>query len=159
MGEWYWIGLCAGLGVIRIPLPTFTPDATRYRQEIEKEFAGLPPKDVLIDAGSWMYVKDGIVMKDRAPSIGERANSETGDFSAFIDRLNRQQYAKILVRNYHSSDFWYDHGTWRRPSGIRHALETNYHEVGTIDGVREWDGGVHGRYLFKPVSVLVRNGR
>ncbi len=36
---------------------------------------------VLLDAGTWAYFKDGVVMKDRAPSIGERGHSQTGDFS------------------------------------------------------------------------------
>ncbi len=150
--------LSSGLGVIRIPLPTFTPDATRYVREIEKEFEGLPPQDVLLDAGSWVYAKSGVVMKDRAPSIGDRGYSRTGDFSALLDRIAQQRYAKILVRNFHSPDFWYDHSLWAESSGIRQALEANYHEVGTIAAVRERDA-THGRYLFNPISILIRNAR
>lgn len=151
--------MCSGLGVIRIPLPTFTPDAIRYAREVEAQFKGADPNDVLLDAGSWVYVKGGVVMKDRAPSIGERGYSMTGDFSAFIDRLKQRKYAKILVRNFHSPDFWYDHASWQEPSGIRKALEANYHEVGMIAAVMDRDGEVHGNYLFSPISILVRNER
>jgi hypothetical protein len=145
--------LAAGLGVVRIPTPAFPADATRYVREIEREFDGLPASAVLLDAGSWMYMKDGVVMKDRATNIGERGYSQTGDFSGAIARIAERRYAKILARNYHSDDFWYDHAMWSRPSGIRRALAENYREVGTIAAVRGETG--RGRYLFNEVTVLV----
>ena len=96
-------------------------------------------------------------MKDRAASFGDRGYGGVGDFSGMIRRLGERRYAKILVRNYHSPDFWYDHYSWPTPSGVRQALAANYHEVGTIPAVREGDPTKRPRYLFSEISILVPN--
>jgi hypothetical protein len=145
--------LASGLAVVRIPIPPYTPDAGRYVREIEREFAGLPADSVLLDAGSWMYMRDGVVMKDRATSIGERGYSQTGDFSGILGRIEGRRYAKILVRNWGDGDFWYDHEIWERPSGIRAALEANYREARTI-AAADMEGRKAG-YLFNTITVLV----
>ena len=148
-----------GLGLVRIPVPPFSEqDATRYIHQIENEFAGLPPEDVLQDVGSWVYLRDGVVMKDRAPSIGERGLSETGNFSGMIGRLNARIYKKILVRNFHSGDFWYDHEIWPRSSGIRQAMNENYREAGRIPAVSGM-APADLPYGFNEISVLVPRDR
>jgi hypothetical protein len=144
--------LFSGLGLIRIPIRPLSPDAQRYVRQIEDQFQGLPAQDVLLDVGSWVYFKEGVVMKDRAPSIGERGYSETGDFSGILQRLREQKYKKILVRGLHSPDFWYDNYLWPKSSGIRQALQENYHEVGQIKGV-EGDPN----YLLGDISILMPN--
>jgi hypothetical protein len=149
--------LLGGLGVIRVPLAPFGRDAQRYVSEIEREFEGLPASRVLLDAGSWLYQQDGIVMKDRAPSIGERGHSATGDFSGILGRITRQEYAKIMVRKMHEPDFWYDHSSWGKSSGIRAALLANYREVRTIPGIPSLRSGRPDRYLFHDITVLVPN--
>jgi hypothetical protein len=144
-----------GLGMVRVPVNGFNEsDAHRYIQAIEKEFVGEPQERVLLDIGTWVYLDKGIVMKDRAPSIGERGISETGDFSGINGRLSQRYYTKVLVRNFHSGDFWYDHELWRRSSGIRQALNDNYREIRRIEPV----AGIaesNRPYPFHPVSVLV----
>jgi hypothetical protein len=140
----------SGLHTVRIPTVPIPDDAERYVQQIEREFASADARGVLLDVGSWVYAKDDIVMKDRAPSIGERGFSETGDFSGILRRIQQRRYAKILVRSFHSDDFWYDHAMWAKPSGIRRALGEHYREVGTIPAVRG-----DSRYLFREISILI----
>jgi hypothetical protein len=158
---WLEAGICIviaclllnGLGTVRIPAPPLTPDAHRYVREIEEEFLHQPAEDVLLDVGTWVYFKDGVIMKDRAPSIGERGYSETGDFSKALARIQGRQYSKILVRNLHSPDFWYDHRLWRKPSGIRQALLDHYHQTRVIPAA-DRPSYQPGSYLFGEVSVL-----
>lgn len=149
--------LLAGLGTVRIPVPPFPKDATRYVTQIESELQRVPTTTALLDAGSWVYLQDGVVMKDRAPSFGDRGYGQVGDFSQMIRRLEERHYARILLRNYHSADFWYDHYLWRTPSGVRQALRNNYREAGTIPAVREGDPTRRPRYLFSEISILVPN--
>lgn len=151
--------LLVGLGGIRIPLPALSTDALRYFRDIDNQFQGQDASRALLDAGSWVYIPSGTIMKDRAPSIGERGHSETGDFSGILQRLHNQYYDKILLRNYHSSDFWYDHGRWRKATGIRAALANNYHETGTIRAVVTplWAPEMAGNYLFSEIAVLRSN--
>jgi hypothetical protein len=144
--------LFSGLGVVRIPLPAMPKDAYRYLHEIEQQFEGESAKDILLDVGSWVYIKDKVIMKDRAPSIGDRGYGEIGDFSGIIQRIEQHRYSKILLRNYHSPDFSYDHYLWRKSSGIRKALLNNYHEVGLIKGVKTFENP-----FFNDISVLVPN--
>lgn len=144
----------SGLHTVRIPTIPIPLDAERYVRQIEREFASADPRGVLLDVGTWVYAKDSIVMKDRAPSIGERGFSETGDFSGILRRIQQRRYAKILVRSFHSDDFWYDHAMWAKPSGIRRALGEHYREVGTIPPVRG-----DSRYLFREISILIPHTR
>jgi hypothetical protein len=152
--------LFSGLALVRIPAEPFTPDAYRYVRDIESQFAGERPDHVLLDAGSWVYLPHSVVMKDRAPSIGERGFSQTGDFSGIIGRIRGHYYDKILVRGLQSPDFWYDTASWERPSGIRQALLDSYRVVATIPGVqRPASERDHAEdyYLFGDVSVLEPN--
>ena len=80
----------SGMGLIRIPLRPISDDAYRYVRDIEKEFQGQPAARVLLDMGSWVYLKDRVIMGDRAPSIGERGYSQTGDFSGILSRIGSQ---------------------------------------------------------------------
>jgi len=146
--------LLSGLGLLRIPLPGVPRDARRYAAEIEQEFRGVKPQDVLLDVGSWVYLKPGVVMKDRAPSIGERGYSGTGDFSGILQRIRERRYARIILRGYHQPDFWYDEAIWQRSSGIRAALNDNYREVRTIAAVRPSLPSEARSYTLQTVSVL-----
>ncbi|HEY5113273.1 MAG TPA: hypothetical protein VIJ45_04105, partial [Coriobacteriia bacterium] len=137
-----------------IPLPGVPRDARRYAAEIEQEFRGVKPQDVLLDVGSWVYLKPGVVMKDRAPSIGERGYSGTGDFSGILQRIRERRYARIILRGYHQPDFWYDEAIWQRSSGIRAALNDNYREVRTIAAVRPSLPSEARSYTLQTVSVL-----
>jgi hypothetical protein len=101
-------------------------------------------------------------MKDRAPSIGERAYSQTGDFSGILKRFEEREYKKILVRGLHAPDFWYDNSLWAKSSGIRQVLLNNYREIRTIAGVTppvSTRDQVEDPYLFGAISVLVPRER
>jgi hypothetical protein len=145
--------LAHGLGVVRTSALGFPADAWRYVNEIEREFEGEAVDRVLLDAGSWVHLKHGVVMKDRAPSIGERATEQIGDFSGILERIGRRHYSKILVRNLHEPDFWYDHQAWRQTTGIRKALLEHYHETRRIAAVSPaLDAPLP--YLLSEISVL-----
>ncbi len=146
--------LFSGLKTIRIPLKYLPSDAYRYISEIEREFEGHSAEDILLDAGTWVYLKDGVVMKDRSPCIGERGYSETGDFSGFLRRLEAKKYSKILIRDLHSPDFIYDYWLWRKSSGIRQALLDNYKEIGQIKAVAR-ENYQYNTYLFSEINILV----
>ncbi len=140
------------LGVVKLPTVPIPADTRRYVTAVEQEFKGLPADQVLIDAGSWMYTPSRVVQKDRAPTIGERGYSGTGDFSGMLQRIREQRYRRILVRHYHEPYFWYEHESWDSPSGIRAALEKSYREVRVIPGVEGF--AEKTPYMFSAVSVL-----
>lgn len=150
------VWLC-GLGATGFSRQHYPQQAKRYVREIEREFEGEDARAVLLDAGSWIYLKHGIVMKDRVIGIGDRANGGIGDFSGILQRIRDKQYSKILVRNLHKADFWYDHYSWKRPIGVRQALLENYREVRRIaSAVPEGfidRGGTS--VLLSTISVLV----
>ena len=93
-------------------------------------------------------------MKDRAPSIGDRGYSQTGDFSGILKRVEQKIYSKILVRNLHSGNFWYDHELWPQSSGIKQAILENYREIDRIPAVEDTN-----TYLFSEISILIPNDR
>lgn len=149
------IGLIfSGLNVVNIPVRPFGDDAERYIGEIEREFDGQPRERVLLDFGTWLYLPAGTIMKDRAPTIGERGYSQIGDFSGIVERLDGKFYTKILVRNLHSPDFWYDHELWTQPSGIRQALLDNYREIRIIKKAEDFPDQKRP-YGFQEISVLI----
>jgi len=148
----------AGIHVIRIPLPVFPNDAIRYVNDIEREFLGVPAELVLLDLGSWVYRKDRVNMKDRVATIGEQAYSRVGDFSAMAGRLQNRQYAKILVRNLHHPDFWYDSFLLKKPTGLRGLLLEHYQVARVIPAVtfpQPRPERTESQYLFMEISVLI----
>ena len=96
-------------------------------------------------------------MKDRAPSIGERGYSETGDFSGILRRLKEKDYSKILVRNLDSPEFWYDNWLWPKSGGIKQAMLDNYHVAGKIPAMRTNGWEPDPGYLFAKMAILVPN--
>lgn len=145
----------SGLGVVRIPHNAISHDAYRYVNEIEDEFEGESPQDVLLDVGSWVYLGSGTVMKDRATAIGDRGYQGMGGFSDMVSRIREKRYEKILVRGYHLEGFWYDSHLWPKSSGIRRALQENYYEKSTIEAVSKTVLEKESSYLFGNISVLV----
>ncbi len=149
--------LFAGMGMVRIPLQPLTADTVRYAHDIEKEFQGVPASKVLLDTGTWVYLKDRVVMRDRAPIIGEVGWSQTGDYSGTLARIAAKTYSKILVRGYNSYDFVYDYFLWPKSSGIRKALQENYREAGKIPAaqgnafLKDW---AQDAYYFGEITIL-----
>ncbi len=149
--------LFSGLGVIRIPFLPLPQDAKRYAHDIERQFEGMPAKQVLLDLGSWVYWKDRAIIGDRATSIGDRGYSGAGDFSGILSRIRSKHYSRILLRGYHNFDFVYDYFLFPKPTGIREALQQNYREVGSIRAVdpnpyvKDW---AEDPYYFGEITIL-----
>lgn len=146
------VAVLPALSVVRAPSRNFDQSATNYVRAIEREFDGLPAASVLLDAGSWVYMASGVIQKDRAPTIGERGYSDTGDFRDAIARINKRQYARILMRHYQAPDFWYEHESWPHKNGIGEALRQNYREVRRIPGVS--GPRLLAGYLMDEITVL-----
>jgi hypothetical protein len=146
-----------GMGLVRIPLQPVSGDAYRYVHDIEKQFEGQPPGQVLLDVGTWVYLKDRVIMSDRAPCIGEEGYANSGDFSGFRSRIGSKRYSKILVRGLHQPVFWYDSEQRPKSLGLRTVLLDNYRETGTIrkaegpKNVKRWSDEP---YLFDEISIL-----
>ena len=121
-----------GFQVMRVPAPVYSESAYQYAKAIEREFDGFPAERVLLDHGSWVHTQQKIVMKDGMAAIGEQAYSMRSDFSGILRRLRERHYQKILVRNLHRSDFWYDGAVLPKSTGIRQAILDNYRVTGRI---------------------------
>jgi hypothetical protein len=147
----------SGMGLVRIPLRPLSDDAYRYVHDIERQFQGQPADRILLDVGTWNYIPNRVIMRDRAPVIGEEGYANQGDFSAFTSRLSAKYYSKILVRGLHASDFWYEDALWPRPRGLRKALLDNYRETGLIRAAerpKDVKDGAEDPYLFGDISIL-----
>jgi hypothetical protein len=142
---------------VRIPIKPLSEDAYRYVKEIEMEFDGQAPDKVLLDVGTWIYLKENVIMKDRGIPFGDRGYSGVGDFSGMIKRLKEKRYSKILVRNLNEHDFIYDYWMWPSSSDIRRTLLENYHVSRRIKAVNREVYEEHPYYLFDQISILVPN--
>ncbi len=157
---WFEAGVAAavlvlalqGLGAVRIPVPSLSAAHERYAAAIEREFEGEDASRVLLDAGTWVYLRPRVVMRDRSAPVGELGNNQVGDFTGMLGRLQARHYRRILVRDLDTPELAYDHVLWARSSGIRAALLANYRVVRTIPGITERDGW--SSPWTHPLSVL-----
>lgn len=147
-----------GMGFLREPVNPVPADVGRYIEAIEGEFSGLPPEQVLLDAGSWVYVPGRIVMKDRSPSVSVHGGDNQPEVSHqyladTIARLRAKTYRRVLAREIDTQRSWYDFNN--RGTGVKQALLENYHEVRRIPGVEVdawWP-----KHLLTEVVVLEPN--
>ena len=138
-----------GLHSIRPPLASLPLDADRYASDIEREFADRPAASVLLDHGSWLYLRQGIVQKDRSAAAGEAGFTGATDFHELMERIRSHHYDRILVRNLHAPTFMYDHHSWESQSGVRDTLLRYYREARVIPAVEAADN-----IWLRPISVL-----
>lgn len=104
-----------------------SPDVARYIHDIEREFEGLAPDKILLDIGNWPYLKHGVLVKDRAVSLGDQPLAGIYEnFDRMVERLDARYYDKLIVRDYDDPFFVYDVAIWERSSGVRAAIERNY---------------------------------
>jgi hypothetical protein len=151
----------SGLGMVRIPLRPVSDDAYRYVNDIENEFRGMPPGKVLLDTGTWIYARDGVVMGDRASITGMLAMSRLYAFDGFLSRIAAKRYSRILVHGLHAKDCWYENSLWPHPGGIRQALLDNYREVRQIpaaQGPKDVNNWAEDPHLFDEIAVLEPRG-
>jgi hypothetical protein len=131
-------------------------DVERYVSEIESEFTGLKTEKVLLGVGSWIYLRDDVLQRDRAVALGDQPfGGIYENFDITLNRLRNGTYEKILVQDFHSPYFLYDWSDWPRPSGFRAALSENYVEVRVIEPPK---GATIPLHILNagPVSVFVR---
>lgn len=142
----------AVLGVVRVPEAGLGADADAYRKRLEQAVAegrstGAP---VLLDHGSWVFVKERESVGDRSAAVGELGYSGVDVFQGMRDRIASQHYGRIILRNYRAPSFIYDDSTWHTSSGIRPLLEEHYVVVDSFPGLEQ-----AGQNPFlKPVWVL-----
>ena len=124
----------------------------RYVAAIEKEFEGISRDRVLLDSGSWVYLRDNVVMKDRESPIGTLWGTESSDFAGTVGRIRNQEYARILVRKMPTGEYLL------RGKPIHQALDTYYEETRIIRSP-----GVPPAWLYPPllydISVLTPKPR
>lgn len=132
-------------------------DVERYVAEIEDEFKGIKTENVLLGVGSWVYLRDDVLQKDRAVALGDQPLAGIYEnFDVTIGRLRSKTYEKILVQDVHSPYFIYDWTGWPRSSGFREALYENYTEVKMIDAPK--GSPILPMQILNagPVSVFIR---
>mgnify|MGYP001481133547 CR=1 FL=1 len=157
------IAVCAALvlglasqGGVRDPRDPVPADLARYVADIDREFADLPAKDVLLDAGTWPYLRDGLVMKDRADPVALHVgmNQKEINHAALADtiaRLRAKTYRRVLARAIDTGQSAYDFQD--RGSGVLDALRENYVVVRKIPAVAG-NGPWWPRLLLAEISVL-----
>lgn len=145
-----------GLGLFREPRNEVPPDLARYTAAIEAEFADLPADRVLLDMGSWPYLREGVVMKDRADPVAEHAGANQAYISHHLlaetlRRIRSRAYARILVRNIEGPATPYDFQF--RGTGVRQAMLEEYRivrRIPPVKGVTNW----WPPYLLDEIAVL-----
>ena len=131
-------------------------DVNRYIADIEREFEGLPTDKVLLGVGSWVYLRDDVLQKDRAVSLADQPYSGNyKNFDVTVERIRNKTYQKILVHDFDSPFFLYEWHDWAKPSGFKNALIENYVEIKRIEAP-EGNPSPSLRILNSgPVSVFV----
>jgi hypothetical protein len=153
--RWLQVGLCAvtaalvfsGFGLVRRPGAEASPDVDRYAKAIEQEFQNLPPQRVLLDLGDWIYLREGILMKDRLPIL---VTHRTPQYFDFLERVRRQEYARILVHYSPNGKLRFD----QRERGIGNALRMHYKEVRLIPGVRGAENWFYSEMMLGDIGVF-----
>jgi hypothetical protein len=131
VGAMLFLFLSSGLVRTGAPLPE---KLGRYISAIEREFEGMPRDRVLLDTGSWVYLRENVVMKDRESPLGTLRGTGTSDFPMTMERLRKKYYTKIIMRKLDAEGGLYrDMGNLLyKQTGIAQALAENYREVGVI---------------------------
>jgi hypothetical protein len=127
------------LNLTRLPINPIPQDFYRYVNDIESEFQGMDPHKVLMDTGSWIYLRDNVLMKDRSVPVSVHVGINQPQISheylqATIDRIDQRTYTKILARELDTANSWYDFQD--RGSGVKGAILANYHVVRRIPKVK-----------------------
>jgi hypothetical protein len=124
-----------------------SPDLQRYVNDIEREFDGLPPEKVLVDTGEWIYLRHGVVARDRL-SLQQTHRRPVDDLK---QRVRDREYARILVREIMPGVYSYENDFQR---GIRQEMLRYYREVRRIpavDGMENWN---YRAFMLPDIVVL-----
>jgi hypothetical protein len=133
-----------------------SPDVHRYVADIEKEFQGFTPGEVLMDAGNWIALRQNFIPKDQAAALADQPPSNIyRNMDVFVARIGAKVYKKILVRDVDSPYFLYDWHDWPKSSGVRAALYENYIRKRVIPGAGGDINLPPAISVSGPVSVFV----
>lgn len=155
------IGLLpAAVGLVREPVNKVPEEALAQVAAIEAEFRGMDPHKVLLDRGSWVYLADTTLQKDRASAVQLHlgANSPRMDLDAIqgtLARIRAESYDKLLIHTFPKGNPYDWHS---RGSGIPEAIDSHYVAVRVIPGAPEVDEWWPKR-LLTPVTVYVARSR
>jgi hypothetical protein len=151
--------LLGAMGHLRDPRNPVTTDFQRYVSDIEDEFRDMPADQVLLDFGSWVYMRNGVVMKDRAVSVALHVGKNQPEINraalaGTITRIQQKTYRRILAHQLDTEHTAYDFQN--RGSGVKSAIFENYHVVRRIPAVT---GSTHWwpAHLIQEVLVLEPN--
>ncbi len=150
MGLLLVLTMFAELGLTHRSNWRVSPDLSRYAEQIEREFEGLPTERVLLDLGDWIYLRHGVLMKDRQPIL----TTHQKPYYGLLERIRHQEYAKILVHELSNGVYAYDLGANR---GIRDAILAHYHEVRRIPQVRGMEDWLYTGLTMADIVVLEPN--
>jgi hypothetical protein len=145
--EAHWLRVLAGAACVVLLFGGFgllwpnqyplTDDFHRYIGDIEREFAGHPAEQVLLDSGDWIYLRANVLPKDRMAILVTHQTPHYG----MLGRIERREYARVLARVLPDGRLSYDLA-WDR--GIGEALHKHYREVRRIapyERKRDWRYG------------------
>jgi hypothetical protein len=139
-----------GFGHPRRPLARVSADFSRYVRQIEAEFEGHAPERVLLDIGDWIYLRHGVVVKDRAIMVGTHRRLALA--RDFLQRIEQQQYDKLLVHVMPEGSYLYDLGT-----GVHSRekiISAWYRESRRIPKVRGMDNWRYAPMTLGEIIVL-----
>lgn len=145
--------LLAGMGFLREPGRAVPAELDAYIAAIEREFAGVPADRVLMDVGSWIYLRENVLMRDRSGPVSLHVGSNQptinrAALAATITRIESGQYDRILARELDTPRSAYDYHD--RGSGVKAAILEHYRVVRRIPGVsvaRWWPRHIIGEVL------------
>ena len=146
---------------MRQPRILVPADLDRYIAEIEREFAGFDPATVLMDTGTWIYFREGVLVKDRSAPVSVHVASNADEIERenlveTIARIERRSYRKILARRLDSPETWYDF--LDRGSGVKRAILDHYEEAGRIQAVQGVDRWFPPHLVDEIIVYVPRGG-
>jgi hypothetical protein len=147
------ISMLGAAGHVRPPIDP-VPEGVRLQiAAVEDEFRGVDPARVLMDDGSWIYLRENIVMRDRSTPVALRAGKNQPDIdhdllSATLERIRNRQYDKIIARHLGGDAWstWYDYQD--RGTGVKDAILGNYRVVRRIPAV----SGIQNRFWMEGLT-------
>jgi hypothetical protein len=110
-----------------------------------------------MDTGTWIYLRDNVVMLDRSAPVSQLTAVNLPDFNRVymndtIQRIEQKRYDKILARQLDTGETWYDYHD--RGTGIKAAILANYgvvRRIPAVQGVTRW----WPLHLISEILVLV----
>jgi hypothetical protein len=151
--------LLGAIGHLRDPRNLVTADFQRYVSDIENEFRDLPADQVLLDYGSWVYLRHGVVMKDRSVAVALHVGKNQPEINhaalvGTMARIQQKTYRRILAHQLDTEHTAYDFQN--RGSGVKTAIFENYHvvrRIPAVTGIAHW----WPTHLIQEVLVLEPN--